>query len=169
MDISIIMKSIVLSAHQLVQHVNQLQPVSLALLTATEFSKEMSAFVSLDTINCITLINREHAKNVIMNVSLAMYLPQTASLVIQPKIEFLELINMEIQLVYVILVSFQLRTDLVFSQTVMLIPSALNANSDSNSAFNVLPLKTESSNFLKVFVYAWTDSTQTSIIIVFLV
>lgn len=90
----------------------------------------MSALAFLDIINYITLIYQEHAKNVILNVSLAMYLLQTVSLVIQLKIEFQELINMEIQLVCVILVSSLLKTDRVFNQTAMLIPSALNASRD---------------------------------------
>ena len=74
---------------------------------------------------------------------------------------------MEILLAYAILVSFLLKMDLAFNQTAMLIPSAHNVNKDSSSASNVLLLKTESLNFLKAFVYAWMDSTQTSIIIVF--
>ena len=74
---------------------------------------------------------------------------------------------MEILLAYAILVSFLLKMDLAFNQTAMLIPSAHNVNKGSNSASNVLLLKTESLNFLKAFVYAWTDSTQTSITIVF--
>ena len=126
----------------------------------------MFAFVILDSIN-YTTVNQEHAKSVILNVSPVMYHLPTASLVIQLKIEFLELMNMEILLAFAILVSFLLKMDLAFNQTAMLIPSAHNVSKDSSSASNVLLLKTESLNFLKAFVYAWTDSTQTSIIIVF--
>jgi hypothetical protein len=166
MDTSITMRSIALNAHQLARHAHQLLPALLVLPIAIEFSKEMYALVLLDTMSYTTLINQEHAKNVILNVLLAMYLLLTASLVIQLKIEFLELTSMVIQLVFVILVFILLKMGHVFNLTAMLIHSAHNANKGLNFASNVLPLKTESLNFLKVFVFAWMDFIQTSTIIV---
>ena len=85
----------------------------------------------------------------------------------QPKIESLELTNLEPKLAFAILVSILLMMDLVFNLTAMLILSAHNANKGFNYASNVLHQKIESLNSLKVYVFAWMASTQMSIIIVF--
>lgn len=150
-------------------HANLLQLVLLALLIVSELLEIRLVFVLLDITKYIMQINQELANLAAQNVLLVKYLLLNVLHVTQPKIEFLESINMEFKLAYVILVSILLKMDLVFNQTVTLIHSAHNANKDFNFVFNVLPLKIELSSFLKASVYAWTDFIQILTIIVLLV
>jgi len=165
----ITMKLIVLNVHPPVLPADLLQLVLHAMLEVTEDLKETFVFVSQDSMNSIMPINQEHAKDVTLNVLLALFLLLTVLAVTQLKTEFPESINMEIQHVSATQDSIQLKTDHASNLTVMLIHSALNANKDLNSVFNVLLPRTELLNFLKAFAFVWMDSIPTLIITVFLV
>jgi hypothetical protein len=72
--------------------------------------------------------------------------------------EFLELMILAVKHVSASLDITQLLMDHASNPIATLIHSALSASKDLNFVFNALPPRTESLNYLKVFVCVWMDS-----------
>ena len=158
-----------LLAHLVLLHVSTALTqhlVQLVMLQPTEFFKVDFVFAQLDTMNSSTPISPELVRNATQNASIVPLPLLFALLVTPPKTELLELTLKIDKLVSVLQDSTHFLTVHADNLTVMLIPSALNANKVSTSALSALPLKTEFFSFLKasVFVLKVTILTPTTLV-----
>ena len=117
--------------------------VQLVMLQPTEFFKVDFVFAQLDTMNSSTPISPELVRNATQNVSIVPLPLLSALLATPPKTELLELTLKTDKLVSVLQDSTHFLTVHADNLTVMLIPSALNANKVSTSASSAFRLRTE--------------------------